>query len=160
MWLVMQVMRGNQEDGENVGADVSSMNDLASNKGITILQWNCRSLYPKLAEIVHINKTSNGDICIYTESWINKNVTTEMIALAGYNIFRLDRDPRIGKTRGGGILVYVRDHLSVTQVNNSSKCSKDIDVLTLRLHLKSVREIYYVCVYSPQMGQWQTLSMS
>ena len=46
--------------------EVVSVSDLADNKGITVLQWNCRSLYNKLDEIVHINTNSKGDICIYT----------------------------------------------------------------------------------------------
>ena len=132
--------------------EVVSVGDLASNKGITILQWNCRSLYHKLDEIIHINKDSQGDVCIYTESWMTPNIPTGMVSLAGYNIFRQDRDPKVGKSRGGGILIYIRDHLKATLVENGSLCSKAIEVMTIKLDLKCVREIYIICVYRPPDG--------
>ncbi len=53
-------------------------------------------------------------------------------------MFRLDRDPKVGKKQGDDILVYVKDHLSVMQVEHGRLCNKNIEVLTLILDLKCV----------------------
>ena len=68
-----------------------TLSELSSLKGITVLQWNCHSLYPKLAEIVHILKTGDVELNIFTESWTNSLIRDGMLEIGGYTLFRQDR---------------------------------------------------------------------
>ena len=65
---------------------VTTLEDLSSNKGITTIMWNCRSIYNKMGEIIHIIDTSNADIAIFVESWLTSSVNDNMIDIEGYNI--------------------------------------------------------------------------
>ncbi len=138
-----------QLDDENEGDGILTVSDLKSNKGITIIHWNTRSLYPKLEEIVQINDNSQADVCIYTESWLTDCIPDGMIELDGYNLFRHDRDTTLGKQRGGGIVAYAKKHLDIIKHEKACVMTGQVEVMTLKLNLKQVREIYIMAVYRP-----------
>ena len=140
------------DSADNTDDDILCCSDLGDLKGITFLHWNARSLYPKFEEIVQINANSKAECCIYTETWLTENTPTSMLDMEGYNIFRQDRDVRSGKERGGGIMVYVKTRLNLSMVERHSFCSRDCEILTLRLSLINVREIYIVIIYRPPDG--------
>ena len=50
--------------------------------------------------------SSNYDILVFTETWLNINVNSAEIGLDDYNIFRDDRNPAYA-SRGGGVLIAV-----------------------------------------------------
>ena len=70
-----------------------------------------------------------------------------MLVLEGYNNYRLDRDPKWGKTRGGGLIVYAKDDMSFSMVHNCCHTTPDIELISLKLELKNVKEIYILGVY-------------
>ncbi len=82
--------------------NICTLEDLSSNKGITNIMWNCRSLFGKFAEIVHIVDTSQADLAIFVESWLTSSISDNMVELEGFNIIRQDRNLNSNKTRGGG----------------------------------------------------------
>ena len=47
-------------------------------------------------------------LILFTETWLNSSVLDEEVSIPGYTIFRKDRG-----SKGGGVIVYVRDNLSV-----------------------------------------------
>ena len=48
------------------------------------------------------------DILIFTETWLNQDITNGMISDNNfYNLFRVDR---LTNTHGGGILIYIKHH--------------------------------------------------
>ena len=53
------------------------------------------------------------DVIGITESWLNSEILDSEIQLAGYDLFRRDRD----KARGGGVLLFVKH-----SVNPSEHC--------------------------------------
>ena len=132
--------------------EVLTPEDLSFNKGITFLYWNIRSIFPKMQEIVHVLNSSECELIIAGESWLNDNISTNMIAVDGYNIFRLDRNPIWGKKRGGGLVAFAKDGLAISMVDNCCISTPDIELMSLRLDLKNVKEIYILGLYRPPDG--------
>ncbi|XP_038586373.1 uncharacterized protein LOC119911541 [Micropterus salmoides] len=73
---------------------------------------NVRSLYNKLNELQQLlgkNKDfySSSVLC-FTETWLCKSIPDSALQLAGFQLFRADRDAALsGKTKGGGICFYI-----------------------------------------------------
>ena len=61
--------------------EVSTLTDVGSNKGITILHWNARSIFNKFPEIGHILNASKCEIAIFGESWLTDSITDQMLDL-------------------------------------------------------------------------------
>ena len=49
--------------------------------------------------------------CVVTESWLTSDIVNPEIGIEGYNVFRSDREVRVG----GGVCVYMRQDLTVTK---------------------------------------------
>ena len=49
------------------------------------------------------------DILCVNETWLSPDISDSLIAIPGFKIFRRDRD-----TAGGGVLLYVREHIDAT----------------------------------------------
>ena len=73
---------------------------------LTIAHLNVRSLYPKVDMMNDLLSRNDIDIMCITESWLNEKLSNTNISIPGYQIFRRDRD-----SKGGGVLLYVRDNL-------------------------------------------------
>jgi hypothetical protein len=71
---------------------------------------NVQSLLPKLDELRVTTSLIKPDLILLTETWLNSNVTDSLLNIPGYTLFRHDRPlPR----RGGGVAVYVKNHIFV-----------------------------------------------
>jgi ribosome assembly protein 1 len=51
----------------------------------------------------------NSNILCFTEPWLNDNI--DNIQLAGFSLHRQDRTATSGKTRGGGLCLFVNNSL-------------------------------------------------
>ena len=67
---------------------------------ITVLQWNCRSLIPKLDSFKYLINSFNCDAFALNETWLDLN---DDLNFNNFNIIRLDRTGR-----GGGVLVGIK----------------------------------------------------
>lgn len=74
-----------------------------SNHGITFLQWNCRSLIPKIDDWQQFTFEQNCDAFALSETFLLRNET--LPAFRGYDIIAESRD---GPNRGGGVLIGIR----------------------------------------------------
>ena len=66
---------------------------------ITVLQWNCRSLIPKLDSFKYLINSFNCDAFALNETWLDLN---KDLNFNNFNIIRLDRTGR----GGGGACGY------------------------------------------------------
>ena len=131
---------------------VVSVEDLALNRGHSILHWNCRSLFPKWPEICHIIEDGKCEINIFTESWLDNSTSDEYLFIEGYNTFRMDRTAKSGKQRGGGIIAFIKEQLDVSVIDTHTMCCREVESLTIKLSLVRTKEIYYLCIYRPPSG--------
>ena len=67
----------------------------------------------EIKEMLAVNKI---DIIGITETWLHDGIDDSEITMAGFNQFRKDRLKGI-KERGGGVILYCRDNLTVVDVS-------------------------------------------
>lgn len=105
---------------------------MTRNQCLKIVHFNTQSLYNKFEEFRQCILDLDYDVIAITESWLNDNISDEMINLQGYALVRRDR---ITETRGGGIMLYVRIGLSfVTLPSDRSKVA--IEQQWIKISLK------------------------
>ncbi len=87
----------------------------------TLMLSNVRSLENKL-DLIQLSQSTQHearDCCVFvfTETWLNNNIPDSAIQLHGLNCYRADRDSSLsGKTRGGGLCVYINKKWCVTML--------------------------------------------
>ena len=59
-------------------------------------------------------RVTEYDIVGITESWANHLITDAELAIPGFDMFRRDRDGRVG----GGVVLYIRSTLKASVENN------------------------------------------
>ena len=92
-----------------------ALQNLANTFGLTVLLWNCRSLYANMIEFKKFISQANPHIICLTETWLK---LTDTLKLQPYNIYRKDR---FGK--GGGVAILV----SKTLVSRPHKNFQDFN---------------------------------
>ncbi|KAI4884175.1 hypothetical protein NFI96_007457 [Prochilodus magdalenae] len=95
---------------------------------------NSRSLVNKMDEIRLRITSNNMNSCvvIITETWLNRSVPDAAIELAGHSVYRADRTEASGKSRGGGLCIYIHNNWCTAADTIEQHCSPDLEFLTLR----------------------------
>lgn len=86
------------------------------------VQSLCARKLSKFNELKEIIVNSKLDIVCISETWLNKSISDEVIAIDGYNIIRNDRT----HSQGGGICVYFKNDLRCKAVSRS-EFSMEVD---------------------------------
>lgn len=84
---------------------------------LRICHVNCQSLYAHFDEFQHFFLNSGYHIICLSETWLRPEVTDAMVGLAGYTLFRCDREGRTG----GGVAFYLSDMLRAAFLKSSSE---------------------------------------
>ena len=105
----------------------------------------------KLDEIRYIINTLKSGIHLisYTETWLNSSVLDEEVSIPGYTVFRKDRG-----SKGGGVIVYARDDLSV--IRRSDLERPDVEGLWLEITLPKSRSFLFGTFYRPPSSSKHT----
>ena len=109
--------------GCSQGGRVRSTRGAASLSGSTlsVLQFNARSLHPKLLELADVVSHLQPDIVAITETWLTNAVPDGVLLLPDYgSIVRADRGSTGvktsrcggGKQRGGGVLLLIKNSIN------------------------------------------------
>ena len=134
-----------------------------------ILLTNARSILPKIDELFAIIKNRKHhqltQVISITESWLTDKVPNTSTHLDGYMQFRNDRScHETGKTKGGGILVYINESWSTNNQEVFKHSSRDLEILTIKSRPfwlpRELQSIIMVSVYCPQTGKSQLASSS
>ena len=73
------------------------------------------------------------NVMFFTETWLNNDIPTSAVELEGRSIFRADRTvATTGKSRGGGLCIYVNKTWCMDCVTVSAHCSADLEYLIVR----------------------------
>ena len=127
---------------------------------------NVRSLRPKApnttfdelqANVSLFNEFRDSCMLCFTETWFCQNISDDSVSLKGFGTpIRCNRDIGVsGKTRGGGVCVYIneawcsRSHVHTRKVLNTP----DLDLLSisLRPHYlpREFSQVFVTLVYVP-----------
>ena len=115
-----------------------------SNSFINIYYQNVHSLLGRVRRINNIvNSSSFHYILIFTETWLNDEITDNDLGWINFNIYRCDRSILTSsKFTGGGVIIAVRRELSATRLyfkcNNVEYCAVLIDFMDFNLILIAV----------------------
>ena len=112
-------------------------------KGIFGGHLNIRSLTPKADQVYHLLHDSNLDFLCLSETWLHTNSPSAALQVPGYQSFRQDRS----YGRGGGVMIYVKDHLNCHQI--CWPFNHDLECLGLKLMLSPEMSFVLIVVYRP-----------
>jgi len=103
----------------------------------SIFLANVRSLANKMDElrlwIITHKMIMDCNVMIFTETWLNSAVPDSSIELAECHILRADRSADdSGKTRGGGLCIYINKAWCMDTALIKSHCSADLEYLMVK----------------------------
>ena len=107
-------------------------------KRLKIAHLNVRSLAAahKIDEVRLLLQDHAIDILCLTESWLTRDISSNILIFPGYRVYRRDRTaPCRGRNRvrGGGIVVLVRDGVEVAELNIKSPPDSRVESLWLNI---------------------------
>lgn len=109
----------------------------------------------KLDEVEHLISTNKyaRDCCVFivTESWLCPNLPDNPVQLANRSLYHYDRNANSGKSRGGGLCVYIQKNRSTDKIIDTN-CCPDLDLMPVRcrpFHLPGELVVIINAVYIP-----------
>ena len=115
-------------------------------KKLTVCHVNVRSLLSpsRLLDVDILTAVHNIDVLCLSETWLSALTPTSYINLNGFYLAsRRDRQDR----RGGGVAIFVRNHLIVSPLSLSS--STNIECTGVQIALSKRRKLNIITAYRP-----------
>ncbi|CAJ1076957.1 uncharacterized protein LOC125983400 [Xyrichtys novacula] len=78
------------------------------------------------------NAVKDSCILLFTETWLHPLIPDSAAELTGYTMQRQDRTQSSGKTRGGGLCMYVNNSWCTNTVTVDSHCSPDLEYVSVK----------------------------
>ena len=129
----------------------------AGTKGLRLFHLNIRSLRYKMDELGLFCDQHKPHVLAISETWLDDSFVDEEVSLQGYNLMRRDRD-----CVGGGVAVYVAEHLNYNRLKDPRDLLPDIDVESIwfELSLPKTKKILIGAVYKPPDSNASTFTES
>ena len=128
-------------------------------KGLHVANINICRIKPKLDEIkLLLNSSSNLDILGLCETFLDEKTDDNILQIEGFNFERKDRatlrQDALNTKRGGGVVVYIADHIKYKRQNDLE--SSEIESIWLEINLKNTKPFLISSVYRPPSShvQW------
>ncbi len=109
-WFVFLLLLISGNIHPNPGPDLVQLqtpDEFKNSDGLRFFHLNVRSLINKIDLIRVWAESTNSDIIVLSETWLNKSSSNSMIHIVGYNVYRSDRTKK-----GGGIAIYFKSTLN------------------------------------------------
>lgn len=71
-------------------------------------------------------------VSIITESWLHPLVPDDTVQLESRTMHRWDRNENSGRSRGGGLCIYVHNNWSRESLTTYTHCLRDLESITVR----------------------------
>ena len=107
---------------------------------------NIRSMPSKLDEIRMMLRDNNIDILCVSETWLNAQISSDILIFAGYRVLCRDRtQPKRGRqcARGGGLAVLVRDGIDASCIRVPSPTASRLETLWLTVSVSGGLIYFY-----------------
>jgi len=116
-------------------------------KGLKILHINIRSLVPKVEEVKIYTETMKPDFLCVSETWLTSDIDNFEVQIPGYKFIRKDRNI-IGKSRGGGILIYFKEKYAY--IANISTPDTSSDIISILFTQPNSKPLNIITGYRPE----------
>ena len=122
---------------------------------ISIGHLNTQSLLPSMVEFTTMGLRYNLDIYTISETWMQDNPQQKSVAeVEGYKLFTNNRTWK----RGGGVAIYVKDHIVCKQRDDLSRNHEAIEVLIVEAKGRNKNTPYLiVTLYQPDSKETEKL---
>lgn len=117
--------------------------DFKTRTGLGFIHLNARSLISKLDMLRIWAHSTDADIIVISETWLNKSTLDNDICIDGYKVYRTDRP-----SRGGGIAMFVKSKFCV-KIKLSVSLSKYFELLAVDLEVSKNLHLTVVGCYRP-----------
>ena len=122
----------------------SSQKDCNGNH-LSLIYFNALRLVAKFDQLCLVVSAQKPDIVAIVESWLCPDISDNEICIAGYNVFRKDRN-----RHGGGVLLYIRDHLTAEVLPSYQSSNLEFLLIVIRhLGFKFCVSVFYRPPNSP-----------
>ena len=132
----------NSENSDPSELDFELTNNIAKQRGLKIASLNVNSLRKHIDEIRTMLGNYLFDVFAINESKIDSTILDSEINIPGYNIIRKDRN-----THGGGVVIYIREHLCFT--NRNDLVSKNLEMICIEINNPHCRSFLLSVWYRP-----------
>lgn len=113
---------------------------------------NARGLNTKVSELYNNVILNEFDIIGLSETWLTSETHNSELFPDTYQVFRCDRNmDSLGVTKGGGVLVAIRNDLSVTALDLSviRNAVPSIDIIGCKILLSNCIHLFVFVLYIP-----------
>ena len=110
---------------------------------LRVLMVNCQSICNKVQEFHHVLESTQPDIVLGTDSWLNPSIANSEIFPPDYTAFRNDR--KSGKS-GGGVFIAAKNDLVLT---HRPDLETNSEVTWAEIQIVGCRSVYVGCYYRP-----------
>ncbi|XP_077405180.1 uncharacterized protein LOC144037518 [Vanacampus margaritifer] len=93
---------------------------------------------------------------VFTETWLHSDIPDSLCEIEGFSLIRADRTEASGKSRGGGVCIYINDNWCRNYAVRQITCTPDVELLCLSLRPgylpREFGNIFLCAVYVPPSG--------
>ena len=101
----------------------------------SIIIANCQSINNKSDELLartrFISEYRNCCAICYIETWLKPETPDSEIEPTGFKVFRGDRTPDSGKTKGGGLCIFINTSWCTNSTLKKHLCTPNLEVLVV-----------------------------
>lgn len=105
---------------------------------------NIRSMFTGFHDFKFLVRQQNFDVFMLSETWLNVNISSNIINIPGYTFYRHDR---LG--RGGGVGAYVKNQYSCQTIQFDFNVNTNLEFLFLKINTRS-QNIAVGTLYRPK----------
>ncbi len=112
---------------------------------ISLIHFNCRSLYANYDSIMHCLDQFNSpfNIIAMSETWLKSNKGIDF-AIKGYEMFYTNRECK----NGGGVALYIDKNIDCKVIENMSVAVEDVcESITVEICMGKQKNIIVSCIY-------------
>ena len=109
---------------------------------LKILVVNCRSVVDKKPQMENLIDSTQADIILGTESWLNDKHVSTAVFPKGFKVFRKDR---CGQT-GGGVFILVSERL-VSHEPEKLKSDGDCELVWAQVQVPGTSQLFIGSFY-------------
>ena len=122
-----------------------SRQNKSNKRPLRVLVVNFRSAVGKIGQILHLIESTQPDIILGCETWMDETVKSNEIFPPEYKVFRKDRN-----RNGGGVLIATKDNILCTVESNLNV--DNCEILWIKIKVKGSRDLLLASYYRPDAG--------
>ena len=119
---------------------------MKNNKGLSIVQFNARSLHANFGNIdSYISQLNFAfDVITISETWFSECTNVNVFNIKGYNLHYVSRN----EGKGGGVAIYVKSSIKYKLVESKCVCIRDcFECVSIEILLNGSKNVIIACVY-------------